>query len=92
MLVAVDLSRLDGFVQLVGIDEGLALDFENLYLALVDEAVEGGAADFEVLASFFAGVVTLLLFLGILDIDLVDGFYDDGFEDVFYKTTDCFCV
>jgi hypothetical protein len=57
VLVAEYLSRLDGFVQLVGVYESLALYLEKLDLAFLDKPVEGGAADLEMLAGFFTMIL-----------------------------------
>ena len=45
VLVTEYLARFDRFVEFIGIDERLALDLEELDLALLDEAVEGCRAD-----------------------------------------------
>ena len=45
VLVAEDGTGLDGFVEVVGVDEGLAFDLENDDLALLGQAVESGGTN-----------------------------------------------
>ena len=83
MLVAIDLAGLDGFIEFVGVDEGLAGDFQDADLSLVGEAVEGGGTDAEALADLFTGVVSgFAVGFGLL-VGFGDGFGDDGLEEVF---------
>jgi len=45
VLVAEDGTGLDGFVEVVGVDEGLAFDLQDGDLALLGEAVESGGTN-----------------------------------------------
>lgn len=49
VLVAVYLASLDGFIEFVSIYEGFARNLEGVDLAFLDESVESGASDPEVL-------------------------------------------
>jgi len=83
VLVAEDGTGLDGFIEVVGVDEGLAFDLQEGDFSLLGEAVEGGHTYVEKLAGFFTGVETALLDGCRRRGEFGEGFGDDGLEEVF---------
>ena len=92
VLVAVDLAGLDGFVEFVGVDEGLALDLEDVDFPFFREPVECGGPDLQVFARFFARVVAFFFFLFAVEADLGKGFGEGGFQDILHETRKGNCV
>ena len=83
MLVTEDFLGGDGIVQIISVDDGLALNFEDGEFTLLDQAVEGGGPYLEHLAYFLTGVYTAGFVFGcrLAGTGFVQHFADDRFED-----------